>query len=182
MTGKASSSAPRLAPADLRKFVKDSASAHPLPDGYAFDMAAMDDLDELVRLGSACFASDTPKRAELRYFLTRAHCVFLVIRRADRQGLAGYILLEANRRTRMMYDNTVCIDPEDRGKGLGQAFYSLKRRALETLGYKAMTAHVAAGNQKALYLMHKYGFRPVERISGYYEDGADAFKLRMDAP
>lgn len=169
----------RLTRADFDRVVDDIVDRVDMPDGYSLDVATPGDLEGILSAARACFAYDTPTRKEIHYFLTRAHAVFFVIRHG--RSIVGYTLLEANRRTRMIYNNTTCVVPACQGLGLGRIFYALKQRALPLLGYKCMTAHVAVDNKLSFQLFKKYGFDAEKRIVSYYEDGRDAYRLRLDA-
>ncbi len=176
---KQSDTLPRLTVHDLRRVIADVEKTGGVPDGYSIDLARPDDLDGLLDLAAACFDYDVPDRQEILYFLTRAHCAFFVFRRDKDNALAGYILLEANRRTRSLYGNTTCVHPDCQGLGLGRISYYLKQRLLALSPYKAINAHVAVDNKKTIHLLEKYGFRINSRIEAYYDDGRDAFKMRM---
>ena len=102
-----------------------------------------------------------------------------MLRRLRDGAVVGYTLLEANRRHRTFYNNTTCVLPECRGLGLGRVFYALKRRALDIPGYDSMTCHVAVDNRASIGLFENAGFQIINVIPAYYDDGRDAYRMRL---
>ena len=171
----------RLTGAGLRRVIRDVRRELAIPAGFDLDLAGAGDLDRLLYIAQACFAHDTPDRAEIRYFLERAHAVFFVFKRAADRAIVGYALIEANAGNQSLYNNTTCLLPECRGLGLGAAFYALKEKLPVLLGYRSIAAHVAIDNRRSIELFQLHGFKISERIASYYDDGRDAFKFRLQA-
>lgn len=105
------------------------------------------------------FFSDAYRRSTVYCFhtdgVTESLIGFAVARRD------GYVLFLA-------------VAPEFRGDGFG-------RRLISTVAenYTDVSCHARVSNQNALSFYEHLGFETVRRISGYYEDGGDAYYLRL---
>jgi len=93
---------------------------------------------------------------------------------------AGFIL------SRMVTDEaeilSVAVAARWRGRGLARRLLDLHLRRLAGLGTRAVFLEVEEGNQPALRLYRRAGFRQVGRREGYYQEsrGAAALILRRD--
>jgi ribosomal-protein-alanine N-acetyltransferase len=89
----------------------------------------------------------------------------------DRE-LAGFIL------SRMAAGEaeilSVAVATRWRGRGVARRLLDLHLRRLAGLGVSAVFLEVEEGNEPALRLYHRAGFREVGRRPGYYAEGAGA--------
>jgi len=68
----------------------------------------------------------------------------------------------------------LAVAPEYRGEGFGEA---LVARVAEA--HDRVTCHARTTNEEALSFYRHLGFETVRRIDNYYEDGGDAYYLRL---
>ncbi|QZA87682.1 GNAT family N-acetyltransferase [Salinarchaeum sp. IM2453] len=68
----------------------------------------------------------------------------------------------------------LAIDARYRGKGLGRQLIERVAKNHETV-----TCHARATNEQALKFYQSVGFEAERHIEGYYEDGGDAYYLRL---
>ncbi|PSP55546.1 GNAT family N-acetyltransferase [Halobacteriales archaeon QS_1_67_19] len=68
----------------------------------------------------------------------------------------------------------LAVDPEFRGEGVGKR---LVGRVAENRD--SVTCHARASNENALGFYEHLGFEVERRIDNYYEDGGDAFYLKL---
>lgn len=66
------------------------------------------------------------------------------------------------------------IAPEHRGEGFGERLVAAVTEHCGTV-----TCHARTSNEEALGFYEHLGFERVRRIDGYYEDGGDAYYLRL---
>ncbi|MFB6138358.1 MAG: GNAT family N-acetyltransferase [Halobacteriaceae archaeon] len=66
------------------------------------------------------------------------------------------------------------VHPAHRGEGLGERLV-----AAVTAESGPVTCHARTTNEEALGFYEHLGFERVRRIDGYYEDGGDAYYLRL---
>ena len=68
----------------------------------------------------------------------------------------------------------LAVSPEARGRGYG------RRLVAEVADdHRTVTCHARATNEAALAFYERLGFDVDRRITGYYEDGGDAFYLKL---
>ena len=71
----------------------------------------------------------------------------------------------------------LAVAPEHRGEGFGER---LVAQVADT--HKRVTCHARTSNDDALAFYRHLGFETVRRIDNYYEDGGDAYYLRLGEP
>jgi ribosomal-protein-alanine N-acetyltransferase len=104
----------------------------------------------------------------------------LAHRAVSGRALAGFIL------SRMVMDEaeilSVAVAPRSRSRGLARRLLDLHLRRLAGLGTRSVFLEVEEGNEPALRLYRRAGFRQVGRREGYYQEsrGAAALILRRD--
>lgn len=102
------------------------------------------------------FFSDAYRRTTVHAFLDGDTLVGFAAARRD-----GYILF-------------LGIAPEYRGQGFGKRLVAAIADEAETV-----SCHARVSNQNALEFYEHLGFSRIRRIGDYYEDGADAYYLRL---
>ena len=103
--------------------------------------------------------------AMLRIQLDRNSHVFLTAEAEGRiVGYVGlmYVLDEG-------YISNVAVDADFRRQGVADALIDEQIRRSRALLLSFLTLEVRAGNEPAIALYQKHGFRPVGRRRGYYE-------------
>lgn len=104
------------------------------------------------------FFFDAYEEATIRAVVTRSD-ERLIGFAATRDG--GYLLFLA-------------VDPEFRGEGIGR---ELVAAVLDQ--HDVVTCHARTSNEGALAFYDHLGFEVVRKIDGYYEDGGDAYFLKL---
>ena len=102
------------------------------------------------------FFRDAYKRADCRLLFVDDELAGFVTARRD-----GYILFLA-------------VSPAFRGEGYGERLVAAVAR-----DHDSVTCHARATNEAALSFYRHIGFETVRRIDGYYEDGGDAYYLKL---
>jgi ribosomal protein S18 acetylase RimI-like enzyme len=102
------------------------------------------------------FFSDAYRRADCRLLYVDDELAGFVTARRD-----GYILFLA-------------VAPEHRGEGYGEQLVASVAR-----DHDSVTCHARVSNEDALAFYQHIGFEIVRRIDGYYEDGGDAYYLKL---
>ena len=117
--------------------------------------------------------------AMLRIQLDRNSHVFLTAEAEGRiVGYVGlmYVLDEG-------YISNVAVDADHRRQGIADALIEELIRRSRALLLSFLTLEVRAGNEAAIALYRKHGFRPVGRRRGYYEqprEDAVLMTLRLE--
>ena len=100
------------------------------------------------------------------YRRSTVHCTF-----HDRDGeeLVGFAAVR-----RDGYILFLAVDPDCRGHGIGK---QLVARVVED--HRSVTCHARTTNENALQFYEHLGFEIARRIDDYYEDGGDAYYLKL---
>ena len=106
-----------------------------------------------------------------RGFFSRAYkrSVVHAYRDPDADELVGFAAIRSDG-----YILFLAVAPEYRGDGFGER---LVAHAAEE--HSRVTCHARTTNENALGFYRHLGFEVVRRIDGYYEDGGDAYYLRL---
>jgi len=137
------------------------------------------DLVSVVRIERASFPQPWPYSVFTRY-LDRAGFLVAVDPDADPTvgdgsagSVVGYVVANSVRdagRT-LGHVKNLAVHPTRRGEGIGSR---LLARALSVLSPAAVKLEVRESNDAARSLYSRFGFRPVEQMPRYYDDGEDA--------
>ena len=95
--------------------------------------------------------------------------VYRYVDRGDDDRLIGFAAVR-----RDGYILFLAVDPDYRGEGFGERLVANVVR-----DYGSVTCHARATNEAALAFYQHLGFEIRRRIDGYYEDGGDAFYLKL---
>lgn len=135
------------------------------------------DLAGLLAIEAASFATDRISARQMRRFLTRARARLLVAEQPERGSIGGYalVLLPALPRPARLY--SLAVAPDWRGQGLADR---LLAGVVEWAGharYDRLRLEVRAQADELIAWYGRRGFKPLRRLPGYYQDGADALKM-----
>lgn len=150
----------------------------------AIEEAELDDAPELAAIHGESFPYEWT--AEEISALLRDRTVFgMVARRANLFGTrspVGFILMRSVVGEAEIL--TIAVSPRQRGRGCGRALIEAAFRRLYRDRVKSVFLEVDGGNQPALTLYGKLGFRQVGERKGYYRagstPGASALVMRAD--
>ncbi|MBP1987642.1 GNAT family N-acetyltransferase [Halolamina salifodinae] len=112
--------------------------------------------EEAILKQRRSFFRDAYRRADCRLLFVDDDLAGFVSTRRD-----GYILFLA-------------VAPEYRGEGFGERLVADVAR-----DHESVSCHARATNEDALGFYRHLGFETIRRIDGYYEDGGDAYYLKL---
>lgn len=138
--------------------------------------ARREDLDALVDLETRSFAADRLSRQDFRRRLASPRSVLLV--EAEANHLRGYVLVKFEPRRRRAHLQSIASHPETRRSGIGRALLAAAEQAARAVGMAEIELEIREDNLPALGLYRSQGYLPCGRYLGYYEDRADAQRLR----
>jgi len=137
--------------------------------------AELSDLDDLVALEEATFDSDRLSRAQYRRHLDSDSAQVLVASANHRRFLGtAVVFFRKGSRVARLY--SIASKPEARGKGVGSALIDAAEAAARTRHCHALRLEVRTDNASAIRLYERLGYKRLERLPRYYEDGADAWR------
>lgn len=133
------------------------------------------DLPALLALERA-FPGDRLSARSFRHLLGGANAEVWV---CEENGVLlgdAVVLYRRGARAARLYSLVVGVAA--RGRGIGQSLVARIERRAAARGCAAMHLEVRTGNVPALALYTRRGYGIMGRSRGYYEDGADALRLR----
>lgn len=141
--------------------------------------AELSDLDELIALEHASFASDRLSRAQYRRHLDSDSAQVWVANAASRQFLGSAVLF-FRKRSALARLYSIATRLDARGRGVGSALIAAAEAAAGQRRCRALRLEVRADNPAAIRLYERLGFRRIGRYPAYYEDGADAWRYEKE--
>ena len=125
------------------------------------------DLPHLLHLEHEIFPEDAFDLATFLSFYLSGHDTFLVAR--DDGHMVGYVV--ASLSDRRGYIASVGVVQAVRGHGLGRRLMEIVIQRLIDKGARRIALHVRHDNQAAIHLYANLGFKEIETVPHYYEDG-----------
>jgi [ribosomal protein S18]-alanine N-acetyltransferase len=138
------------------------------------------DLDALIALERAVFATDILSRRSFRRLLTAPGSTVLV---AEADGrLAGYVLVLYPPRSSHARLYSIAVAPHIGRRGVGPLLLEAAEAAAQRRGRRTMRLEVHEHNTRAIARYEKSGYRPFGRHQHYYDDSADALRFEKVFP
>lgn len=137
--------------------------------------ARADDLDALVALEAACFATDRISRRSFQHFLKVDSAQILVAEEGGTLVGSAVLLYRAGTGLTRLY--SLAVDPRCRGRSLGRHLLTAAEHASLHHNRIVLRLEVREDNAAACALYRKAGYRPCGRVPDYYADGATALRF-----
>ena len=132
------------------------------------------DLDDLVRMEAARFATDRLSRRSFRALMQRPSAALLVAH--ELSGMVGYALVLTRRSSGRARLYSLAVDQHAAGRGIGGQLLGAVEAAAAERGAQSLRLEVRADNRAAIGLYEARGYRQIGRREGYYQDGMDAVR------
>lgn len=132
------------------------------------------DLDGLVRLEEAAFATDRLDRRAFRHAI--ASPTILALAAGPSDSLAGYVLVQVRRNSRLGRLTSIAVAPDAAGRGLGRTMLAAAETAARETGCDRLRLEVRADNEPARRLYERAGYGRFATVDDYYEDGTAAWR------
>lgn len=141
--------------------------------------AVRTDLKTLVELEDSCFKSDRISRRSFIHLLKAEHSRVTVLSEAGAlpETLLGYMILLFRTGTNLCRLYSLAIAPHARGKGLSRLLMQQAEEVARDQGAAFMRLEVSLNNQAALQLYTKLGYHRIAKLTAYYEDGSDGWRM-----
>ena len=145
-----------------------------MPVAYRIRRAARADLPALVALERRAFTTDHLSPRQYRHHLTNPRA--LVLAALDRAGLLGKAVVLFRKGSGIARLYSIAVDHAARGRGIAKALLRAAERGARVRGCERLRLEVNQANPGAIALYEKLGYRRFGAITGFYEDGADAWR------
>jgi ribosomal-protein-alanine N-acetyltransferase len=132
-------------------------------------------LPRILELEGEVFPDDAYPREMFLDLYAGCGELFLVAHSGGK--VVGYSVACASKRKAELV--SIAVDPGSRGQGIGTALLARTVSGLRERGITTLELAVRAGNRSAIEFYRWRGFQPAGRTLGYYEDGADALRMRL---
>jgi ribosomal protein S18 acetylase RimI-like enzyme len=136
------------------------------------------DLDALLALECAVFATDRLSRRSFRHFMAAPRAALIVAAEGGR--LAGYALILFRPRSAIARLYSIAVVPAHAGRGIGPMLLAAAESAARRRDCSTLRLEVHEDNATAIRRYRKSGYHLFGRHLGYYDDRGNA--LRFEKP
>jgi len=146
--------------------------------------ACVSDLEDIKRIEDRSFKN--PYSRDLLLFFLNTCDIFIVAVLHDvvfeREKIVGYLCgeLETRKNVKVGHIISIAVDPAYRRRKIGSSLMKESLGRFRRMGARWVYLECRVSNATAQKFYEKLGFRKVEIISGYYENGEDALIYKKD--
>jgi [ribosomal protein S18]-alanine N-acetyltransferase len=135
--------------------------------------ARLDDVEALLAI-EGVFPTDRLERRNFRHAVGSPTIDLLVADGAA--GLVGYAMVQRRRNSATGHLTSIAVGPGAVGRGVGKRLLEAAEAAAAAQGCTRLRLEVRPDNAAAQTLYDRAGYRRVETIADYYEDGEAAWR------
>jgi ribosomal protein S18 acetylase RimI-like enzyme len=135
-------------------------------------------MDDLLVLEESSFPTDRINRRNLRNLLRSESACCLGAYAAGKLVGSMVILFRAGTRSARVY--SLAVNEPARGRGVGRRMMARAEQEARKRECIKMRLEVRPDNSSAIRLYEKLGYKNVQVLPGYYEDGSSANVYRKD--
>ena len=149
---------------------------------WAIRVAGEQDLDAIMRIENASFASDAWSIQNMQDELVGAERFYVVAysTSAEAEELIGYAGLAKSMAAASADVQTIAVSAEQRGKGLGRKLMNRLLDECNRVGIGEVFLEVRADNPVAEALYKSLGFEQIDLRKRYYQpDNVDAIVMKL---
>ncbi len=132
------------------------------------------DLDALMALEVAAFATDRAERRAIRHAIGSPSISLLVA--LDGAVLVGAATIERRRGSRRARLSSIAVAPSRAGTGLGRVLLAAAETEALAQDCDRLRLEVREDNGAGIRLYERSGYRRFETVPDYYEDGTTAWR------
>ncbi len=152
--------------------LRASPPARPVP---VVRPATFGDLDALVALEHAAFATDRAERRAIRHAI-RSATMDVMVALIDHDMLVGAAVLERRRASRIARLASIAVAPNRGGLGLGGCLLEAAEETARAHGCERLRLEVRGDNGAGIRLYERRGYTRFAIRPDYYEDGMEAWR------
>ena len=125
------------------------------------------DFEGVMAIENACFPGELAyTRPQMRYLLFKANGITLI--EASGDTVQGYITMVFRRNTETACLETIGVLPACRGTGVGKRLLQAAEEWMVTKGITSFRLEVSSGNDAAISMYEKAGYRITGILPNYY--------------
>lgn len=111
----------------------------------------------------------------MRYLMRRPTAIMRLA--AKEEQVIGYGITLVPRLPRPARLYSLAVRPDNQGRGLGQRLLGTLLTEAAAQGYIRFTLEVRASDGKTADFYTRAGFKPIDTLPGYYQDGEAALRM-----
>jgi len=139
--------------------------------------AQLSDIKFILEIEQLCFDSDRFSKRQFNYLIKKAKGVFYIVRQNG--NVVAYASLIHNSLAHYVRIYSIAVHPESRGKNIARILIQKTIEFAQKNMLSAIRLEVKTNNEQAIRLYEKCGFEKTGTISAYYQDGSDAFVMKL---
>jgi len=130
--------------------------------------ADANDVDVIAEIEKKCFSGATAySKRQLAHLILKANSTSIVESNSD--GVMGFIIVLYRRGTQIGYLETLDVDPAFQSQGIGLKLLLAAEEDIKSRGLKFSQLEVSEGNEAAVGLYQKAGYKQKKRLVGFYK-------------
>ena len=133
------------------------------------------DLEAILEIENNSFDAERFNRRQLRYLITKARGLFLVLEQEER--IAAYICMIRHSGHNNLRIYSIAVHPAYRGQKLGRLLVEQSVEYARQLQLSVISLEVNTENNTAIALYTQTGFIIKERLKRYYTNGGNALRM-----
>ena len=140
--------------------------------------ASLANLTDLLEIEQNSFSSDRVSHRQMRYILSQAKAFSLTAKMESK--IVAYCTCFTPRLPRAARLYSLAVLPAYRDKGIASKLLKKVWQKLRSLNYMSCNLEVRKEDRHTQALYAKYGFKEIQLLPGYYEDGADGIRMKCE--
>lgn len=146
---------------------------------YQIRIATEEDLEQIMQIEKACFASDAWSKSNMKSELLAPHTTYVIAE--DGNSLIGYAGLSKLSTSTSSDIQTIAVSESHRGLGIGRSLMESLLGLAREQNAKEVFLEVREDKPTPQNLYSTLGFKAIDRRENYYQpDGVAAIVMRLD--
>ncbi len=138
--------------------------------------AKISDLNDLIFIENTCFKTDKISQRQMRYMLSKAKAFVLLAKIKSITVAYCICFIPALPRPARLY--SLAVLTEYRNQGIANLLIKKIIQKLQSLGYTSCNLEVRNKDTLTKSLYTKFGFKVIQFLPNYYEDGEDGIRMK----
>jgi ribosomal protein S18 acetylase RimI-like enzyme len=140
------------------------------------DIANLADIDALIELEKMCFETDRLSAKQFRHFIRSSTALVAAVKQHSKLIAAAVLLFRKNSSIARLY--SIAVNPTFQQHGIAQGLNQFLERFALKQSYSEIRLEVRKNNDRAIRFYRKNGYEAFGEYKNFYEDGADAMRMR----
>lgn len=141
-----------------------------------FDIAHSSDIGDLIKLEEICFVTDRLSAKQFQRFISSSTALVVVAKHAHTIIACAVVLFRKNSAIARLY--SLAVDPQFQRQGIARSFNEFIEHRIRKHRCTEIRLEVRHDNQRAIHFYQQNGYLSLDVYKNFYEDGADAVRMR----